>query len=118
MLHFSPLLIGIFAMASEIFKDGWEKLEVEMYRKDPELATLCLKDEMAEYLRTGDMAYVKMQLMTMAKAFGCTKLGKVTGLNRTTIYNILKGQEEPKLSNFLKIIHALGFDFYFRRATV
>jgi probable addiction module antidote protein len=104
-------------MKKEEFKDGLEKLEVQMYRKDPELANLRLESEMKEYLETGDMTYVKRQLLVMAKAFGCARLEKATGLNRTTIYNVLGCREEPKLNNFIKIVRALGYNLAFAKTT-
>ena len=95
--------------------DDFEKLEVDLYKQDSKLAELCFKDELQEYKKIGDMKYLMMQLRTMAKAFSWTNLEKKTGLRRSTLYSILEGKKEPKLSSFIKIIGAFGFSISFKK---
>jgi probable addiction module antidote protein len=89
--------------------DGWEKFEVETFKKDKELASICLDDEIKEYNNTGDISYLKQQLKSMAKAYGWSNLERDTRLTRATLYSTLNNKTEPKLKNFLNIINVLGF---------
>ena len=84
----------------------FDKLEIETLKNDKELNKLFLENELNNYIETNDSKYLRHQLKNSIKAFGFCNFEKKSGLSRKTIYNIVNGKTEPKLSNFLKCLKA------------
>jgi DNA-binding phage protein len=65
--------------------------------------------------KSSEIINLKAQLKIVARNYGWTKLERKTGLSRTTLYNVLNGKKEPRLSNFLSILEVLGFEFFVKK---
>ena len=80
-------------------------------------ATLYLKTEedIKEYLNasfaTGDNKLIARALGDVAKIKGMSKVAKSTKLDRSSLYNSLTTEGDPKLSTITKLIQSFGFTF-------
>ena len=91
---------------------GWDETAVKMYREDPELGQMRVASEFKEYLHTGEMGYLLSTLHKVAEAKGWSKLARETGISRPTLYAVLSGAADPKVSTLMKILEALGVKVY------
>ncbi len=68
--------------------------------------------QMAAYLEAaledGDPQVVAAALGNIARAKGMAQIAKDTGLSRESLYSALSPEGNPKLTTFLKVVHALG----------
>jgi len=87
----------------------WDDFCIEEYRKDPKLAVMRIKTELAEFEKTGEIRYLLSTLEKVAKAKGFTVLEKETGISRQTLYAVLNGKSAPRIDTMMKILNALGF---------
>ena len=66
----------------------------------------------AEYLaaafETGDAAYIKQALSTLARARGVSELAKDAEVTRQGLYKALSENGDPRLSTLLGVINSLG----------
>jgi probable addiction module antidote protein len=69
--------------------------------------------DIKEYLNasfaTGDSKLIARALGDVAKIKGMSKVAKATHLDRSSLYNSLTQQGDPKLSTVTKLIKTLGF---------
>ena len=67
---------------------------------------------MAAYLEAaledGDPRVVSAALGNIARAQGMSQIAKDTGLSRESLYTALSEEGNPRLTTFLKVVHALG----------
>lgn len=70
-------------------------------------------EEIKEYLNTsfetGDSKLIARALGDVAKIKGMSKVAKTTQLDRSSLYNSLTEQGDPKLSTVTKLIKNFGF---------
>ena len=70
------------------------------------------KEDMASYiacaLEEGDSALIAAALGDIARAQGMTKISKLTGLGRESLYKTLSREGNPKLATVLKIFNSVG----------
>ena len=59
-------------------------------------------------LEDGDPQVVAAALGNIARAKGMAQIAKDTGLSRESLYSALSPEGNPKLTTFLKVVHALG----------
>ena len=90
----------------------WDEAVVKRYREDPELGQMRVASEFKEYLHTGEMGYLLSTLYKVAEAKGWSKLARETGISRPTLYAVLSGAADPKVSTLMKILEALGVKVY------
>ena len=66
----------------------------------------------AEYLaaafETGDAAYIKQALSTLARARGMSELAKDADVTRQGLYKALSENGDPRLSTLLGVLNSLG----------
>lgn len=69
--------------------------------------------EIKEYLNasfeTGDSKLIARALGDVARIKGMSKIAKATKLDRSSLYNSLTEQGDPKLSTVTKIIETFGY---------
>ena len=90
----------------------WDESAIKRYREDPELGQMRVASEFKEYLHTGDMGYLLATLYKVAEAKGWSVLARETGISRPTLYAVLSGDADPKVSTLMKILEALGVKVY------
>ena len=90
----------------------WDETVIQQYREDPELGQLRIASEFKEYLHTGEMNYLLSTLYKVAEAKGWSKLARETGISRPTLYAVLSGAADPRVSTLMKILGALGVRVY------
>lgn len=70
-------------------------------------------EDIKEYLNTsfetGDSKLIARALGDVAKIKGMSKVAKATKLDRSSLYNSLTEQGDPKLSTIIKLIEAFGY---------
>jgi len=75
-------------------------------------ALLKSRKQMAAYLEAaledGDPRVVSAALGNIARAQGMSQIAKDTGLSRESLYTALSEEGNPRLTTFLKVVHALG----------
>jgi probable addiction module antidote protein len=90
--------------------------------KEKELRSRTLPFDAARYLKTpedmasylmvaledGDPQVVAAALGDIARAKGISQLARETGLTRETLYSAFSPDGNPRLTTFLKVVHALG----------
>lgn len=96
---------------SNNYRDDWEKIMINIYKKDPELALNALKIEFDEYKKTKDPTYFMSELGKISKAYGIKKLEKKSKISRKTLYDIFSCKHKPSFEYLNCIIDALGFNF-------
>lgn len=74
-----------------------------MFLDNDELILLYLEEAKQE----GDDAFLEA-LATVARAKGMTELAQKSGLNRESLYKILKKGAKPRYETIEKILHGLG----------
>lgn len=80
-------------------------------------ATDYLKTEadIKEYINasfaTGDSKLIARALGDVAKIKGMSKVAKDTKLDRSSLYNSLTSEGDPKLSTLTKLIESFGYTF-------
>ena len=71
-------------------------------------------EEVAAYLNAamedGDVALVLLALRDVAEAWGVGKVAAEAELNRENVYRILSARGNPRLSSFIRLLHALGIE--------
>ncbi len=60
---------------------------------------------------TGDNKLIARALGDVAKLKGMSKVAKVTNLDRSSLYNSLTTEGDPKLSTITKLIDYFGYTF-------
>ena len=90
----------------------WDESTIKRYREDPELAQMRVASEFKEYLHTGEMGYLLSTLYKVAEAKGWSKLARETGISRPTLYAVLSGAADPRVSTLMKVLEALGVKVY------
>lgn len=70
------------------------------------------RKQMAAYLEAaledGDPRIVAAALGHIARAKGMSRLAREAGISRETLYTALSEEGNPRLTTFLKVVHALG----------
>lgn len=70
-------------------------------------------EDIREYLNasfeTGDSKLIARALGDVAKLKGMSKISKMTKLDRSSLYNSLTEQGDPKLSTVTKLIKTFGY---------
>ncbi|MDE0695501.1 MAG: putative addiction module antidote protein [Boseongicola sp.] len=64
---------------------------------------------LAAALETEDEAYIKQALLTLARAQGMSATAREAKVSRQGLYKSLSATSDPKLSTFLSVVQALGF---------
>lgn len=59
-------------------------------------------------MATGDPAYIKNALNTVARARGMTSIARDAGVARDTLYKALSATGDPKLSTLTGVLKAFG----------
>lgn len=59
-------------------------------------------------LETGDAAFIRDAVNTVARARGMSEIAKATGLSREGLYKALGEAGNPEFSTMLGVLHALG----------
>ena len=93
---------------------SWGDFIVEQYRKDQDFVQARVVSEFKEFLHTGEIGYLLSTLYKVAEARGWSNLAKETGISRPTLYSVLSGTTDPKISTLMKIFKALGVKIYTR----
>ena len=83
------------------------KYEIGLYERlqDPQYALEYLN----ACLEGGDEEGVLLALRDIAEARSISRIAKDAGLNRESLYKMLSGSVDPKLSSILKLVASLGF---------
>ena len=63
---------------------------------------------LAAALETEDEAYIKLALLTLARAQGMSKTARAANVSRQGLYKSLSATSDPKLSTVLAVFQALG----------
>jgi probable addiction module antidote protein len=84
--------------------EGFTPLDVSRFIDDEQDAEFLLKDA----IESGDYKYITNAMAIVAKAHNMTKLAKVAGVSRATLYNIFEGNNIPSAETFLNLLNALG----------
>jgi len=73
------------------------------------------EEDIKEYLnasfKTGDSKLIARALGDVAKVKGMSKIAKSTKLDRSSLYNSLTKDGDPKLSTIIKLIKNFGYSF-------
>lgn len=93
-----------------IADDDFNRDTIEHFREDPELAEMCLKDEIKEYNKTGDMTYLLRTLERIIRAFGINRYTKENKIHRSTLNNVFRARHEPEISTMNSILKPLGYE--------
>ncbi len=76
---------------------------------------LTTEEEIKEYLnasfKSGDSKLIARALGDVAKIKGMSKIAKATNLDRSSLYNSLTTEGDPKLSTLTKLIESFGYTF-------
>lgn len=76
---------------------------------------LITEEDIKEYLNasfaTGDNKLIARALGDVAKIKGMSKIAKTAQLDRSSLYNSLTTDGDPKLSTLTKLIESFGFTF-------
>ena len=64
---------------------------------------------LAAALETEDEAYIKQALLTLARAQGMSVTARAAKVSRPGLYKSLSATSDPRLSTFLSVVQALGF---------
>lgn len=67
-------------------------------------------DLIAEAFQTGDPAFIKAALNTVARAQNVTQLAEKAGITRQALYKALSEDGDPKLSTLLSVTKAMGIE--------
>lgn len=71
------------------------------------------EEDIKEYLNasfaTGDSKLIARALGDVAKVKGMSKVSKTTKLDRSSLYNSLTEEGDPKLSTITKLISSFGY---------
>ncbi len=62
----------------------------------------------AEAFETGDPAFIKAALNTVARAQNMSQIAEKAGISRQALYKALSQDGDPKLSTLLGVIKAMG----------
>jgi probable addiction module antidote protein len=65
-------------------------------------------DLIADAMATGDEAYIRNALNTVARARGMTSVAQDAGVSRDTLYKALSPTGDPKMSTLTGVLKALG----------
>ena len=88
-----------------------DKTDLEVSRFDA-AEYLDSPEAQAEYLaaafETGDAAYIKQALSTLARARGMSELANDADVTRQGLYKALSENGDPRLSTLLRVINSLG----------
>lgn len=93
-----------------IANDDFNRDTIEHFREDPELAEMCLRDEIKEYNKTGNMTYVLQTLETIIRAFGIKKYAEKNKIHRSTLNNVFRARHEPEINTMNTILKPLGYE--------
>lgn len=63
---------------------------------------------LAAAFETGDAAYIKQALSTLARARGMSELANDADVTRQGLYKALSENGDPRLSTLLRVINSLG----------
>lgn len=78
----------------------WKLTEKSVY---VDFLKLCLDHD-----RTNDLLGLRRGLALIVKALGPGKVAKAAGINRVTLYRMLKRGGNPSLKNFVALLNSLG----------
>jgi probable addiction module antidote protein len=71
-------------------------------------------EEVAAYVNAameeGDIALILLALRDVAEAWGIGRVAADADLNRENVYRILSSEGNPRLSSFIKLLHALEIE--------
>lgn len=70
-----------------------------------------IKEYLNESFATGDAKLIARALGDVAKIKGMSKIAKVTNLDRSSLYNSLSTDGDPKLSTLTKLMESFGYTF-------
>lgn len=82
----------------------WELKKKAVY---VEFVKLCL-----EYDRTDDLAGLRKGLSLVVKALGPGKVAETTGINRVTLYRMLRRGGNPSLKSLVALLKSLGLGLW------
>lgn len=78
------------------------------------------EEDMAAYLdaalEDGDPTLVVAALGDIARAKGMTQIAREAGLGRESLYKALSATGNPEFATILKVVRALGLQFYVQAA--
>ena len=74
------------------------------------------QEDMVAYLEAAfelrDSALIAAALGDIARAKGMSKIARVTGLGRESLYKALSPSGNPELATVVKVLHALGLQLH------
>ncbi len=70
-----------------------------------------IKEYLNASFKTGDSKLIARALGDVAKIKGMSKIAKETNLDRSSLYNSLTTEGDPKLSTLTKLIESFGYTF-------
>ena len=73
-----------------------------------------IKDYLNASFATGDNKLIARALGDVAKIKGMSKIARATNLDRSSLYNSLTTEGDPKLSTLTKLIESFGYTFLVR----
>lgn len=87
-------------------------MKVSKYNASDYLKTEAdIKEYLNASFKTGDSKLIARALGDVAKIKGMSKVAKATKLDRSSLYNSLTEQGDPKLSTLTKLIQSFGYTF-------
>lgn len=79
--------------------------------KNPEYAAGFLNIAIEEFLEDGDIKSFNKILNFIVKASNVSQIAKESKISRNHLYRIINNKSEPTLTNALRLIKALGYQF-------
>ncbi|MGD9581652.1 MAG: DNA-binding protein [Vampirovibrionia bacterium] len=79
--------------------------------KDRHYAALFLNNAIEEYLQDNDLTSFNSIIGLILKAQNVSKIATETNISRTHLYRIINNKSETTLTNAIKILNALGYQF-------
>ncbi len=89
-----------------------EPFEFDRYLKNASTQRALLRDAIA----TGDAGYIADALGMIARARGIKDIAGATGVTKAGLYKGLSKDGDPKLSTFLGVLKAIGFELSVKKA--
>lgn len=79
--------------------------------QDPELAAEYLN---ASWKEGGKEAFLKALRKVLEARGGMSRISRLVGLSRASLYKMLQEDGNPAFENILKLLNAAGISFYFK----
>ena len=92
-------------------------LRTAIFEPEKHFATSAAQRELLrDAFATGDAGYIADALGIIARVRGVTEVAEAAGLTRMALYKGLVKDGDPKLSTFLNVLKAIGFEIALKKA--